>query len=79
MGLLKKARNRMAYAKIGLYGDAGSGKTYTAAMFAIGLHQYAKLKKPVAMFDTEPAASFIIPYFKDNNIPYQLRKTLKLL
>lgn len=64
MSLLKKSTNRMAYAKVGLYGDAGSGKTATASKLAIGLHQFAKLGKPVAFFDTEPAASFVEPLFK---------------
>ena len=64
MSYLTKAQNRHAFLKMGIYGDAGSGKTTTAALTAIGLHQYAKLKKPVAMFDTEPAASFLIPRFE---------------
>jgi len=67
---LKKARNIMAYGKVGLYGEAGSGKTFTAAKIAIGLHQAAKLKKPIGMFDTEPAASFIIPLFEKAGIEF---------
>jgi len=70
MGMLKKATNKMAFAKVGLYGEAGSGKTKTAAKVAIGLHKAAKLKKPVGMFDTEPAASFIIPDFEKEGIPF---------
>lgn len=70
MKLLKPATNRVAYLKAGLYGEAGSGKTFTAAQFAIGLHQYAKLEKPVAMFDTEPAASFIRPLFDEAGIEF---------
>ena len=70
MGMLKKATNRVAYAKVGLYGEAGSGKTKTAAKIAIGLHKQAKLTKPVGMFDTEPAASFIIPDFEKEGIPF---------
>lgn len=70
MSMLKKATNKMAYAKVGLYGDAGSGKTFTAAHIAIGLHQFAKLDKPIAMFDTEPAASFIVPYFESAGIDF---------
>lgn len=70
MSMLKKAQNKMAFAKVGLYGDAGSGKTFTAAKMAIGLHQFAKLEKPVAMFDTEPAASFIMPYFEKAGIDF---------
>ena len=68
--MLEEATNKMAYSKIGLYGEAGSGKTYTAAIVAIGLHKYAKLKKPIGMFDTEPAASFIIPLFKKAGIKF---------
>lgn len=60
----------MAYAKLGIYGEAGSGKTFTAANIAVGLHQYAKLDKPVAMFDTEPAASYIIPLFEKAGIDF---------
>lgn len=70
MSMLKKASNRVAFAKVGIYGEAGSGKTYTAAKIAIGLHQAAKLEKPVAMFDTEPAASYIIPLFEKAGIEF---------
>lgn len=70
MKFLKKAENKMSYAKIGLYGDQGSGKTVTAAKIAIGLYKYAKLTKPVGMFDTEPAASFIKPLFDKANIEF---------
>lgn len=70
MSMLKPATNKMAYAKVGLYGNAGSGKTYTAALIAIGLHQASKLTKPVGMFDTEPAAAWIIPLFEKANIPF---------
>jgi len=67
---LKKATNRVAFGKVGLYGEAGSGKTRTAAEIAIGLHQANKLEKPVAMFDTEPAASYIIPLFEKAGIDF---------
>lgn len=70
MGMLKPASNKQAFAKVGLYGNAGSGKTYTAALIAIGLHQYAKATKPIGMFDTEPAASYIIPLFEKAGIPF---------
>lgn len=68
--MLRKASNSHAYAKLGFYGEAGSGKTYTAAKIAIGLHQYAKLKKPIGMFDTEPAASYLIPLFEAAGINF---------
>jgi hypothetical protein len=67
--MLKPASNRMSYAKVGLYGTAGSGKTYTASLIAAGLHAYAKCQKPVGFFDTEPAASYVIPIFERAKIP----------
>lgn len=70
MGMMKPASNKQAFAKVGVYGTAGSGKTYTAAKVAIGLHQHAKLVKPVGMFDTEPAASYIMPLFQEAGIPF---------
>lgn len=78
MGMLKKATNKMAYAKIGLYGDAGSGKTVTASKIAIGLHKFAKLDKPIAFFDTEPAASFVKPLFDQANIDLMVMESRSL-
>lgn len=68
MGMLKKATNRMCYAKVGIYGDAGSGKTVTASKLAIGLHKQIGSTKPVVFFDTEPAASFVKPLFDQAGI-----------
>jgi hypothetical protein len=66
--MLKKAENKMAYAKVGIYGTAGSGKTRTAAEIAIGLQKAIGSKKPIAGFDTEPAFSFILPLFQKAGI-----------
>lgn len=68
MSMLKKAENRMAYAKVGIYGTAGSGKTRTATEIAIGLQQAISSKKPIAAFDTEPAFSFVLPLFQKAGI-----------
>jgi hypothetical protein len=68
MSLLKPAQNRMAYAKIGIYGTAGAGKTRTAAEIAIGLHKAIGSKKPIVGFDTEPAFSFVLPLFQKAGI-----------
>ena len=64
MSFLKKADNQTAFGKVGIYGDAGSGKTFTASCMAIGLHKFAECKKPIAFFDTEPALSYVLPLFK---------------
>src|SRR5688572_1687257 len=66
--MLKKATNKMAFAKVGLYGTAGSGKTRTASEIAIGLHKAIGSKKPIAAFDTEPAFSFVLPLFQSAGI-----------
>lgn len=58
----------MAFAKIGLYGTAGSGKTRTATEIAIGLHKKIGSTKPIAIFDTEPAFSFVLPLFEKAGI-----------
>lgn len=68
MSMLKTAVNKMSYAKVGIYGDAGSGKTVTASKLAIGLHKQIKSKKPIVFFDTEPAASFVMPLFEREGI-----------
>lgn len=58
MSLLKKAVNQTAAAKIGLYGEAGSGKTRTAIEIALGL---AKMTgAPIAFFDTEGGSDFFV-------------------
>lgn len=68
MSLLKPAKNKMAYAKIGIYGTAGSGKTRTACEIAIGIHKAIGSKKPIVVFDTEPAFSFVLPLFEKAGI-----------
>lgn len=66
--MLKPASNKVAFAKVGLYGSAGSGKTRTATEIAIGLHKAIKSTKPVVAFDTEPAFSFVLPLFQKAGI-----------
>lgn len=68
MKLLKPATNRMAYAKVGIYGSAGSGKTRTATEIAIGLHKAIGSQKPIAAFDTEPAFGFVLPFYQKAGI-----------
>lgn len=70
MKLLKLATNKMAFGKVGIYGGQGAGKTFTAAKLAEGLYEHAKLDKPIAMFDTEPASYFIKPIFEKAGIPF---------
>lgn len=68
MSILKPAKNKMSFAKIGIYGGAGSGKSRTATEIAIGLHKAIGSKKPIVVFDTEPAFSWLLPLFEKNKI-----------
>jgi ABC-type dipeptide/oligopeptide/nickel transport system ATPase component len=68
MKLLKPAKQEMAYLKLGIYGEAGSGKTFTASNIAMGLHKYIKAKKPIAFLDTETGSDFLIPKFEEQKI-----------
>lgn len=74
-GLLRKAESTTAYAKIGLFGFPGTGKTYLACNIAIGLYKYLKCKKPVAFIDTENGSDFSIPRFKEAKIQLLTAKT----
>lgn len=57
MTMLSKAQAGIAKVKLGLYGEAGSGKTYTALKLAFGLG------KKVAVFDTEHSTDFYAAEF----------------
>jgi hypothetical protein len=70
MSMLKKATNKMAYGKIGLYGEQGSGKSRTAAEIAIGICKAYGLDKPMGIFDTEPAwSTFLVPLIEKAGLP----------
>jgi len=81
MSLFKPAENTMAYFKAGFMGEAGSGKTHTATLVAIGLVQHLKklgiagADKPVMMLDTENGSSWIKPMFDEAGIGLMVAKT----
>jgi len=75
MSLLKKAVNQTAYLKAGIMGFAGSGKTLTAALIAMGLAKKIGDGKPVAFFDTETGSDFLIPRFEEAGIELLVAKT----
>jgi hypothetical protein len=73
--LLKPAINEMCYLKLALYGEAGSGKTFTASSIAIGLNQFIKSKKPISFADTETGSDFVLPRFNAAKIDLLVAKT----
>ena len=66
--LLKPSKNDIAYLKMGVFGDTGSGKTWTASNVAVGLHKHIKSNKPAAFFDTEGGSTFVRPTFEKAGI-----------
>ena len=75
MTLLKKAKSEMAFLKMGIYGEAGSGKSFTSTQVAIGLHKHIKSDKSIAFLDTETGSDFVIPIFKSAKIELVTAKT----
>ena len=81
MGLFKPAENTMAYLKMGVMGEAGSGKTHTGTLVAVGLVKYLRDRgiagsdRPAMMLDTENGSSWIKPIFDDAGIPLMVAKT----
>lgn len=67
MSLFKKAEMQTAYLKMNIYGEAGSGKTFTGSQIVIGLAKHiekSKMPLPTVMFlDTEAGASWVKPIF----------------
>lgn len=72
---LKKAKREMAYGKVGVFGFAGTGKTYSTANFAIGLHKFIQSKGPVAMYDTETGSDFLIGRYEQEGIEFLTEKS----
>lgn len=68
MSIFKEAINTAGYFKGGLLGFPGGGKTKTAALLAIGLHQYIKSDKPVFFYDTETGSNYVEKDFKSAGI-----------
>ena len=74
MPFFEEAKMSQAYAKIGVLGFAGSGKTYTSCSLAIGLNKMLGNKKPVFFIDTETGADFMIRRFDKAGIKLLVAK-----
>lgn len=81
MSLFKPARNESAFLKLGLMGNAGSGKTFTACLVAIGVVQLAREKglayasKPVMFLDSENGSDYVLDLFEEAGIELLVAKT----
>lgn len=73
MSLLKEATMGTAYAKFGIFGFAGSGKTRTAIEIAIGLAKNTQ-SKSIAFFDTEKGSDFMKRIADENQVKFFVHK-----
>lgn len=67
--------NTKPYFKAAFEGFAGTGKTHTAALIAIGLFKKIKSKKPLIFFDTEKASKFLKPLFAKAKIEVLVKES----
>jgi hypothetical protein len=75
MSLLQPAKPEAAFLKMGIYGDAKSGKTFTSASVLIGFHKFMKSDKPIAFMDTETGSDYVQHRFRESGIPLLVAKT----
>jgi hypothetical protein len=77
----KKAKCEQAFAKFGILGFTGTGKTFLAKGVAIGLHKLCVAKgsmkqdTPVFFLDTETGSDWVREYFEKENIDLMVDKT----
>ncbi len=71
-------KNTRPFLKMALEGFAGSGKTFTSAKIAIGLHEYIKSDKPIVWYDTEKALKALKPFFDKAGIKVLTRESRSL-
>lgn len=79
--LFRPAVNEQACLKMGIFGFAGGGKTFTASKIAAGLLDdlrrldKRRADKPVMFLDTENGSSFVLPLFTKMDAQVQVAKT----
>ncbi len=76
MTLLKPATIELAFAKLGLLGFPGSGKTHTAFDVALGLARHPSSQgRPIAFFDTEGGSDFWIDRVQEAGVGLNVAKS----
>jgi len=81
MALFADAEHTNAYLKMGLFGFAGAGKTFTATMTATGLVQHMRehgIRQgglPIYFIDTETGSDFVKDVFDEHGIVLRTLKT----
>lgn len=79
MSFFAKSDPKPAYLKMGIYGEAGSGKTYTASTIAIGLSGVVKAATkaapPIMFLDTETGSDWVQPLVEKAGLEFYARKS----
>ena len=75
MSLFAPAETTTAYLKMALMGFQGSGKSYTAALTAIGIAKLIQAPRPVFFLDTEKGSDWVKPMFERAGIALHTAKT----
>lgn len=75
MAILKPAKMGASCLKFGIYGDAGSGKSFTATLVAIGLHKYIKSQKPIAYYDSEGGSDYLLHIYEKEGVELLVAKS----
>lgn len=76
--MLKPLENTKPFFKAAFQGFAGSGKTYTMVMTAIGLHKRLGSTKPIVIFDTEKSVGKIRHLFAEAGVQAQIIESRSL-
>ena len=73
MSLFAPAETTTAFLKMALMGFQGSGKSYTAALTAIGIAKLIKAPRPAFFLDTEKGSELVIESLAANNRHERIR------
>lgn len=77
-GFFTDLKNTTPFFKCAAQGGAGSGKTFTSALIAAGLHQRIQSTRPIIIYDTERSSKFLRPMFQNLGIQVLVRESRSL-
>lgn len=77
-GFFSDLKNVSPYYKMAAEGAAGSGKSWTLFLVALGLYKRIGSKKPIVIFDTERAAKFLRRLAEETDVPVLVKESRSL-
>jgi len=73
--IFKDSTCQAAYLKMGVYGEAGSGKTFTSSRVAIGLTMLTGDTRPVLFIDSETGTDYVAKDYEEAGVRLRVAKT----